>query len=78
MKRIKKLITACSLPALCLLGFSSMTTANADTYPTRTITLVVPFAAGGGVDVMRRILAQKLEENMGQTIVVENRPGASV
>lgn len=75
MTRIKKLFLALSLPAISLLGLSQ--TALANDYPNRNITLVVPFAAGGGVDVMGRVLAQKLEESLGQTIIVENRPGAS-
>jgi tripartite-type tricarboxylate transporter receptor subunit TctC len=46
--------------------------AAAQTYPTRPLTLVVPFAAGGGVDVNARILAQRMGELLGQTIVIEN------
>ena len=48
----------------------------AQDYPNRTVTLVVPYAAGGGLDVFARQLAQKLSERMGKTFVVENRPGA--
>lgn len=50
--------------------------ASAQTYPDRTITMVVPFAAGGSTDLVARILAQKLTEQMGQSVVVENRGGA--
>jgi tripartite-type tricarboxylate transporter receptor subunit TctC len=50
--------------------------ANAHTFPPRPITLVVPVAAGGGVDTAARILAEKLQEKLGQPVVVENRPGA--
>jgi tripartite-type tricarboxylate transporter receptor subunit TctC len=46
-------------------------------YPDRVVRIVVPVAAGGGVDVMARILAQKLSERWGAQFVVENRPGAA-
>ena len=51
-------------------------TARAQTYPTRPITLVVPIAAGGAVDTAARIIADRVQEQLHQSIVVENRPGA--
>src|SRR5262249_58035525 len=50
--------------------------ARAD-YPDRPVRIIVPVAAGGGVDVMARLLAQKLGERLNQQFVVENRPGAA-
>jgi tripartite-type tricarboxylate transporter receptor subunit TctC len=50
--------------------------ANAQDYPSRSITLVVPYAAGGGNDVMARIVAEKMSRTLGQQIVIENRAGA--
>jgi tripartite-type tricarboxylate transporter receptor subunit TctC len=49
---------------------------RAQTYPSRPITLVVPIAAGGAVDTAARIIAEKLQEKLRQSVVVENRPGA--
>lgn len=51
--------------------------ALAQDYPSKTITVVVPFTAGGGVDAMARLLAEKLRATLGQSVVVDNRPGAS-
>lgn len=51
--------------------------ALAQAYPSRTITLLVGFAPGGGTDIISRFLAPVLQEEFGQTIAVENRPGAS-
>jgi tripartite-type tricarboxylate transporter receptor subunit TctC len=48
----------------------------ADEYPTRPITLIVPYPPGGGVDGMARIVADKLSVALGQPVVVENRGGA--
>jgi tripartite-type tricarboxylate transporter receptor subunit TctC len=45
-------------------------------WPSRPIKMVIPFGAGGGTDVIGRLLAQKLTESLGQPVVVENRPGA--
>lgn len=51
--------------------------ALAQDYPSKTITVVVPFTAGGGVDAMARLLAEKLRATLGQSVVVDNKPGAS-
>ncbi len=52
-------------------------TAHAEDYPSRRITLVVGFAAGSGADILARYYATKLAEETGQTVVVENKPGAN-
>ena len=64
--------------ALQLMLFVSLcfSPAQAQDYPTRPITLVVPYAAGGGNDLFARIAAEKMSKTLGQQIVIENRPGA--
>ena len=52
------------------------TTAQADEYPSKVITLVVPFAAGGPTDTVARMIAQPMSKTLGQTIIVENIGGA--
>src|SRR4051794_10271997 len=51
-------------------------TASAQNWPSRAVTLVVPFAAGGGTDVLGRIVARRLSETLGQQVIVENVGGA--
>jgi tripartite-type tricarboxylate transporter receptor subunit TctC len=51
--------------------------AHAQDYPTRTVTLIVPYPPGGGVDAMARIVADKLSAALGQQVVVDNRGGGS-
>src|SRR6201994_2235435 len=50
--------------------------ATAQTYPTRPVTVIVPFAAGGGNDILARLLTQHMGQALGQQFVIENRPGA--
>lgn len=57
------------------IGFVAEATAQGN-YPNRPIRLIVPFAPGGGVDVVTRIVGQKLSENIGQPVLVETKPGA--
>lgn len=60
----------------CLLAVSGAQAQSADTYPNRTVTIVVPYPAGGTADVLPRLVAERLAERWGQAVVVENRTGA--
>jgi tripartite-type tricarboxylate transporter receptor subunit TctC len=64
------------LLGLLLIGSAALVPARAQDYPTRPVRVIVPFAAGGSADVYGRFVAQRLQEAMGQSFVVDNRPGA--
>jgi len=66
-----RLLTTAAFAALCTAGASAQST-----YPTRPITLVVPFAAGGAFDVVARLTATEVGKQLRQPVVVENKPGA--
>lgn len=74
MMSIRSLAGAC-LAAFVALGASAVP-ASAQTYPTRTITMIVPFAAGGPTDVISRIVTAHMAQTLGQSIVIENVVGA--
>ena len=60
---------------ICVLA--GLQSANAENYPTKPVTLVVPYSPGGTSDIMGRAVAQKLSELWGQPVIVENKPGAT-
>lgn len=70
MKRHSTLLISLALAAFC--GF-----ATAQTYPAKTVRMVVGYPPGGPTDLIARIVSQKLSESWGQQVIVDNRPGAS-
>ena len=61
---------------IALFALAATPSARADDYPTRPVTLVVPYTPGGSTEILARIVAQKLGERLGQAVVVEMKPGA--
>ena len=64
----------CVVLAYCALGLAPCI---AQTYPAKTVRIVIPVAPGGGLDTQARLLSRKFQESMGQSFVVDNRPGAA-
>jgi tripartite-type tricarboxylate transporter receptor subunit TctC len=62
--------------ALLVIACAGGPAADAQTYPTRPITMVVPFAAGGPTDTITRIVAERMRSSLGQTVIIENVTGA--
>jgi tripartite-type tricarboxylate transporter receptor subunit TctC len=60
----------------CILGALASDPAGAQTYPNQPVRIVVPFAAGGAVDSVARIVGQKMSDSLGQPVVIDNKPGA--
>jgi tripartite-type tricarboxylate transporter receptor subunit TctC len=67
-----------ALAALALAVLQPGAPANAQSYPTRTITIVVSLAAGSGMDTLVRLYGEKLQQSLGKPVVIENKPGAAL
>jgi len=74
MKRILGLVT---MAAAMVAGLLTSVPAFSQDYPTKPVKLLVGFAAGGPTDVIARVIAQDMSASMGQSVIVENRPGAN-
>ena len=72
---MKFLLTRQTRIALLLSGLLAPTLAFAQGYPTKTIRMVVPFAAGGNTDIIARIISPEMGKQFGQQIVIDNRGG---
>src|SRR5580700_6068779 len=60
---------------LTIVGFAAA--AHAETFPNRTIRIIVPYAPGGSIDLTARVIAKNLQDSVGQSVIVENKPGAN-
>ena len=69
---MKRLLTI----ALCFL-IISVAAAAAETYPSRPISIIVPFPAGGPTDTLGRVLADRMKRTLGQNVIIENPTGAA-
>ena len=69
----RKMLQMLAMLVACF-GF---TMAGAQDYPSKTIRIVIPFPAGGSTDFLARVLADRMQESMGQSVVVDNRPGGN-
>jgi len=66
-----------AVAAAILIAASVFASAYAQNWPSRTVRIIVPFGPGGGTDTIARVVADKLQDSIGQTFIVENRPGAT-
>ena len=68
-------ILACAATVVVALA-TSFNGAQAQNYPTRAVTLVIPFAPGGSTSIVGRAIADKISDVLGEKVVIDNRPGA--
>ena len=77
MQALARKITLCAIWPLAVMAMLNAVLTHAQSYPNRTVTMIVPFPPGGGTDVGARLIAQRLTAKWGQSVVVENRGGAA-
>ena len=76
-EHVESRIRRAILTALVVAAPAGMPAAQAQTYPSKAVTIVVPTAAGGANDAMARILAQGLGPRLGKSVIVDNKPGGN-
>src|SRR5262245_19339181 len=70
-----KRLSLALVPVLCL-AFGAVEAGAQDKYPSKPVKILVPYAPGGATDIITRVLGEQMRQNLGQTFVVENKPGA--
>ena len=71
------MVTCCDAFAVLLLAGFAQSAVAQDNYPSRPITLIAPFAAGGSTDLVARVVSEGLRAKLGQPVIVENKPGGT-
>ena len=66
-----------ALGALLIAAVAVAASARAETFPSRSIRIIVPYAPGGSIDLTARVIAKNLQDSVGQSVIVENKPGAN-
>jgi len=74
---MKQILTLKCIVLSMAFGIHPAPTLAADEFPSRPITVIVPYALGGATDNLARLLAKKISENIGEPVIVENKPGAT-
>jgi tripartite-type tricarboxylate transporter receptor subunit TctC len=74
--KLRHIVSIVVLTTLLLVTATPLRSQEAGDFPNRPITLVVPFAPGGGNDIMARLVGERMSRSLGQQVVIENRPGA--
>lgn len=77
ISKLSRIASTCIALAIAIAWFGVTAAHSQDIYPSKPVRMIVPYAPGGPIDVWGRILVQKLTEALGQTVVLDNRPGAN-